>query len=106
MNEQNYFVYIITNALHTTLYVGMTNDLERRVVEHRRKQIEGFTAKYQLNRLLYYETTGDVWSALEREKQLKRWSRSKKEWLINRENPFWENLMESCLMEDFSTSSK
>ena len=76
----NYYVYILSNATRTTLYVGVTRDLVRRMYEHRNKLDKGsFTAKYDIHHLMYYEYTTDVRAAIEREKQIKRWSRAKKE---------------------------
>jgi len=91
--QKNYYVYIITN--HSgTLYVGVTNDLERRVLEHKEFKIAGFTKRYRINRLVYYEETPNVKAALEREKQIKRWRREKKIMLIDLENPTWRDLSE------------
>ena len=91
---REYFVYILTNKHHSVLYIGVTNNLERRHAQHSDKLIEGFTKKYNLNCIIYFEQTQDIWSALEREKQLKRWSRAKKEELIGRTNPRWLDLAE------------
>ena len=77
---------------NNVLYVGMTNDLIRRVQEHKEGLIDGFTKKYNIHKLLYYEETDDVWFAIEREKQLKKWRRDKKEFLINIENKKWADL--------------
>ena len=85
MNE--YYVYMITNKYNTTLYIGVTNNLVRRIYEHKNKLVEGFSAKYNLNKLIYYEVTTDVESAINREKQLKNYSRAKKEKLIKDFNP-------------------
>lgn len=74
------------------IYVGITSDLAGRVWQHKNKEIKGFTEKYNVNRLVYYEQTDEVWSALEREKQLKKWSRRKKVFLIEKENPEWDDL--------------
>lgn len=86
-----FFVYIMTNR-SGTLYVGVTNDLERRVYEHKEKLVPGFTARYRIDRLVFFETTDDVRVAIEREKQIKGWGRSKKILLINRMNPSWRDL--------------
>jgi putative endonuclease len=77
-----------------TLYTGMTNDLRRRVYEHKHKLVEGFTNKYNVTRLAYYEETGDVHTALAREKEIKAWRRSKKIALIKSLNPKWQDLSE------------
>src|SRR5215217_4108624 len=85
MPDRTYFVYIMANR-SGTLYVGVTNDLEKRVAEHKARATPGFTARYNVTRLVYYEDTNDVWSALEREKELKGWLRSKKVALIQSMN--------------------
>jgi putative endonuclease len=76
------------------LYVGVTNNLERRVFEHKNKMIPGFTSKYNVTSLVYFEDTPDVNSAIAREKQIKRWRRSKKVFLIERKNSSWNDLSE------------
>jgi putative endonuclease len=91
MRERSYYIYILAHRAGT-LYIGVTNDLERRVAEHKAKLTPGFTARYNTTRLVYYEDTDDVWSALEREKQLKGWRRSKKVELIQSMNPHWIDL--------------
>ncbi len=88
---RQYYVYIMTNATRT-LYIGVTNDLERRVYEHKQKLADGFTKKYNITMLMYYEETGDVESAIAREKQLKGWRRSRKIDLIEGFNPQWKDL--------------
>ncbi len=96
MYQRTYFVYILANRIRSVLYIGVTSDLEKRLFEHHNRiHHNAFTAKYNVNTLVYYETTTDVYSALEREKQLKRWSRSKKEWLISTMNPYWNNLFDT-----------
>ena len=89
-----YYVYIMTNR-SGTLYIGVSNDLVRRVHEHKTKCIEGFTAKYNLTQLVYYEAGSDIREALAREKQLKGWRRSKKLALINSSNPKWNDLSDA-----------
>ncbi len=89
------YVYIMTNPLKTVLYTGVTNNLQRRVLEHRAKMIEGFTKRYNVTWLLYYEEIPDPESAIAREKQIKSWSRAKKEELIARTNPLWVDLAAS-----------
>jgi putative endonuclease len=91
MQHAQYYVYIMTNASQT-LYIGVTNNLERRVYEHKHKLVPGFTRTYNITRLVYYETTIDVRTAIAREKQLKRWLRRKKIALIESLNPTWEDL--------------
>lgn len=93
MKSSIYFVYIITNQRHTVLYIGITNNLERRIVEHQQGLLKGFTKRYNVDTLLYYEEYGDPLSAIEREKQLKRWSRRKKLDLIKKQNPSLENIL-------------
>ncbi len=90
MND--YYVYIMTNTTNTTLYVGVTNNLQRRVYEHKNELIEGFTQKYHLHKLVFFEMTGSIDAAITREKQLKNWRRQKKEELINSINPEWADL--------------
>ena len=89
--ERQYYVYILTNRVRT-LYVGVTSNLVRRVYEHKRKLVPGFTSKYNLTWLAYYEETSDVASAIAREKQIKGWRRSKKVELIESMNPRWKDL--------------
>ena len=87
-----YFVYILTNSHHNVLYTGITNDLERRCLEHKNKKVKGFTSKYNLDRLIYFEEFEYVNSAIAREKQIKAYSRVKKDKLIDAFNPEWEDL--------------
>ena len=88
-----YFVYIMTNK-SGTLYVGVSNNLERRIFEHKNSLMAGFTKKYKINRLVYYEETNDILAAIAREKQLKGWRRDKKIALIESVNPEWKDLSE------------
>lgn len=89
---RTYYVYLLTNANHTVLYIGVTNDLARRVAEHKAGVHEGFTKQYNAHRLVYFETYPDISAAVAREKQLKAGSRAKKLALINTHNPTWEEL--------------
>ena len=89
---QKYFVYILSNYTNSTLYVGMTNDIKRRLYEHKNKLIEGFSSKYNTNKLVYYEETSDVKTAIQREKNLKKWNRQWKEELIKKTNPDFKDL--------------
>ena len=89
--SKQYYVYIMTNRSRT-LYVGVTNDLERRVYEHKQKLIPGFTERYNITQLVYYEVTSDIHSALAREKQIKGWLRAKKIALIESVNAEWRDL--------------
>ena len=94
----NYFVYILANATNVTVYTGVTNDLPRRMYEHRfHVDPESFTAKYNVTKLVYFEDTGDVTSAIAREKQIKSWSRARKNKLIESKNPRWDDLYENIL---------
>jgi len=90
---KQYYVYIMTNSSRT-LYTGVTDDLVRRVYEHKNKLIKGFTQKYNITRLVYYEITSDVKAAIQREKQIKGWLRKKKIALIEAANPEWKDLSE------------
>jgi putative endonuclease len=90
--DKSYFVYIITNKNNNVLYTGITNNLIRRIYEHKEKIFKGFSAKYNLNKLVYFECTNDVKEAINREKQIKGGSRKKKLDLINSMNPNWEDL--------------
>ncbi|MGE5172581.1 MAG: GIY-YIG nuclease family protein [Betaproteobacteria bacterium] len=89
---RQYYVYILTNVSSKVLYIVVTNNLNRRMFEHKSKMIEGFTKKYNLTKLVYYEVTSDVKSALNREKQLKNWHRDWKMNLINEANPEWKDI--------------
>lgn len=90
-----YYVYILTNQNHTVLYIGVTNDLTRRVAEHKAGIHEGFTKKYQVDKLVYFEESPSIMQAIEREKQLKAGSRAKKLALINEFNPYWNELADT-----------
>lgn len=90
--EMQYYIYILANKRNGTLYIGVTNDLKRRVYEHKEKLIEGFTKIYSIDRLVYFEATPDVRSAIAREKCLKEWHRNWKLKLIEKENPEWKDL--------------
>ena len=93
-----YYVYLLSNTTNSTLYTGVTNNLVKRVYEHKNKlDPSSFTAKYHIHKLVYYETTSDVYSAIEREKQIKSWSRSRKNQLVDSTNPRWEDLYGSLL---------
>jgi len=95
MKAQNYFVYILTNGdRHTVLYIGMTNDLERRGSEHSLGRGSIFATQYNATKLVYFEAFPDHPSAIAREKQLKNWSRKKKEALIASANPEWRDLFQ------------
>ena len=87
-----YYVYILSNKYNTVIYTGITNNLERRLYEHKNKINQSFTSKYNIDKLVYFEYTNDVRSAIEREKQLKGWRRDKKNALISKANPEWIDL--------------
>jgi putative endonuclease len=89
--SKEYYVYIMTNRSRT-LYVGVTNDLTRRVYEHKNKLIPGFTSKYNIQYLIYYESTSSIYAAIQREKQIKGWLRAKKIALIESMNSGWKDL--------------
>ncbi len=89
--QRQYFVYIATNG-SKTLYTGVTNDLPRRMFEHRNSLVPGFTSKYRIDRLVYFETTSDVRAAIAREKQIKGWRRERKIALVEGANPKWTDL--------------
>jgi putative endonuclease len=88
-----YYVYILTNKMNTVLYTGVTNDLDRRLQEHCSTANHGFTDRYQVHKLVYYEEYDDIGAAIAREKQIKGGSRQKKIDLINGTNPKWEELL-------------
>jgi putative endonuclease len=94
MSERQYCVYIMTNAHHTVLYTGVTNNLKRRVFQHKQGEGGVFTKKYNVHKLVYYEVGDDIHFAIMREKQIKGGSRQKKIDLINCLNPEWEDLYE------------
>jgi putative endonuclease len=87
-----YFVYMMTNGNRDVLYIGMTNNLERRVAEHQTHALKGFTDNYNVTTLVYFESFDDPTTAIAREKQLKGWTRKKKDSLIERVNPLWKDL--------------
>ena len=95
--KRTYDVYLLASRPNGTLYAGVTNNLERRVVEHRQGAVEGFTKRYGVHRLVHFEETDDVAAAIQREKQLKGWSRAKKIALIESKNPTWKDLAEGWL---------
>ena len=91
---KSYYVYLLTNWNNKVIYVGVTNDLNRRLYEHKNKIVQGFTQKYNLNKLVYFEETNDINAAITREKEIKRWRREKKDKLVNQLNPNWIDLSE------------
>ena len=94
MKEHRYYVYMMQSTSRTALYIGMTSKLTHRVWQHKTGEHDGFTEQYKCTRLVYFESYDDVHRAIGREKQLKGWRRSKKEWLISRKNPHWTDLSE------------
>jgi putative endonuclease len=94
---KNYCVYILASQKNGTLYTGITNDLVRRVYEHKNDLIKGFTSKYRINRLVYYEQIADIRSAIIREKQIKKWNRKWKIELIEAMNPGWTDLYDDLV---------
>ena len=96
-NERQYFVYILTNEGNGVLYIGMTNDLSRRLEEHRLKLVPGFTVKYNVTKLVYYEVHATAMDAIEREKQLKGGSRVRKIQLVESLNPTWKDLVDDLV---------
>ena len=87
----------MTNKICSVLYIGVTGNLVRRVYEHKNKLIEGFTKKYSINKLVYFETTENIKDAIRREKQLKGWRRDRKNNLIEQKNPLWKDLYEDII---------
>ncbi len=92
--KKMYFVYILTNKNNTVLYTGVTNNLERRIYEHKNRLVEGFTKKYRVHKLVYFDSTSDIRSAIAREKEIKGWTKAKKIALIEKGNPEWRDLAE------------
>ena len=90
-----YWVYILASAKHGTLYIGVTNDLVRRVYQHKNRITKGFTSQYKVHRLVWFETYDNPTSAIEREKEIKKWRREWKINLIEQDNPNWDDLYES-----------
>ena len=95
--EKRFFIYIMTNKKHGTIYTGVTNDLSGRVWQHKNNVVEGFTAKHALHRLVYFEKHGTVISAIKREKQIKKWKREWKFQLIEKDNLEWRDLYEEIV---------
>ena len=87
-----YYVYLLTNWNDKVMYIGVTRDLVRRLYEHKHKSVPGFTNKYNVHKLVYFEETEDVFTALEREKEIKKWRRQKKNNLVAEKNPEWKDL--------------
>ncbi len=94
---KTYYVYILASKRNGTLYIGVTSNLVKRIYEHKNKLIEGFTKKYNVDKLVYYEETSDINVAIKREKQLKKWNRKWKLELIEKGNPNWNDLAENWI---------
>jgi putative endonuclease len=89
---KTYYVYILTNWNDKVMYIGVTSDLEKRLYQHKNKMAAGFTQKYNVHKLVYVEHTNDVRSAIEREKEIKKWRREKKNRLVESKNPEWKDI--------------
>jgi putative endonuclease len=94
MDKKSFYVYILTNFNNKVCYTGITSDLIKRVYQHKHKLVEGFTFKYNVNKLVYYEEFDDPNVAIAREKQIKGWNRNKKNKLVETKNPYWKDLSE------------
>ena len=90
--QKTYYVYITASKRNGTLYIGVTSNLKKRIYEHKESLLDGFTKKYKVNKLVYFETTNDISSAIQREKRMERWKRKWKLKLIEKENPCWIDL--------------
>jgi putative endonuclease len=90
--QRSYFVYILASGLYGTLYIGVTNDLHRRILEHRKGRVPGFTKRYRVTKLMYFEEFAHVAEAILRERSLKEWPRAWKINLIEHDNPYWQDL--------------
>ena len=95
-----YFVYILASKKNGTLYIGMTNNLLKRVDQHKKNLVEGFTRRYGVHRMVYYEQFRDVWHAIAREKRMKEWQRQWKINLIEKDNPDWDDLFDKLVEEN------
>ena len=93
MAGMTYYVYILTNFNHHVMYIGVTNNLRRRLYEHKNGLIDGFTKKYRVHKLVYFESCGEVLDAIAREKQLKGWTRKRKNALVESVNPLWKEII-------------
>ena len=92
LGQNSYYVYILASQKNGTLYIGVTNSIKRRMIEHQQKEIDGFTKKYKINKLVYFEEYQDIKDAIHREKCLKKWNRAWKIKLIEKDNPYWKDL--------------
>jgi putative endonuclease len=98
MTSNNYYVYILSNIKNNVVYVGVTNDLKRRVYEHKNKLVAGFTAKYNVNKLIYFEQFSNINDAIHRGKNIKKWKRQWKNELIGKTNPLWNDTAIYCMI--------
>jgi len=94
---KTYYVYILASKRNGTLYIGVTSDLKKRVYQHKNGLVDGFTKKYDVHQLVYYEETSHIDSAITREKQLKKWNRAWKIHLIEKQNPNWDDLYDQII---------
>ena len=92
-----YYIYILTSKENTAMYIGVTSNLQKRLCEHKSEQMDGYTKKYHVHKLVYFEEFSEVTDAIAREKQLKGWNRSKKNRLVETQNPNWDDLSESFI---------
>ena len=95
MKDYNYYVYILTNFNNKVMYIGVTNNLERRLYEHKNGIFEGFTKKYNVKKLVYFEETNNIIVAIQREKELKKWRREKKNLLVEMQNKEWKDISDN-----------
>ena len=95
MKDYNYYVYILTNFNNKVMYIGVTNNLERRLYEHKNGIFEGFTKKYNIKKLVYFEETNNIIEAIQREKELKKWRREKKNLLVEMQNKEWKDISDN-----------
>ena len=105
-NEKTYFIYLLTNNYNNVLYAGVTNDLNRRLTEHKNKLIKGFTKKYNVSKLVYFEESTSIDEASNREKQIKKWNRKRKNELVETINKEWVDLYREKLIHEIATSSR
>ena len=101
MKKRSFYIYLLTNKKNSVLYTGMTNNLARRVYEHKEKLVPGFTEKYNVQKLVYYECYESSWDAIDREKQIKKWRREKKDALVETYNPEWRDLFDDLWLEEY-----
>ena len=97
--NNTYYIYILTSHNNKVMYIGMTNNLERRIYEHKHKLIDGFTKQYNVEKLVYFEVINDVNAAIHREKEIKKWRREKKNNLVVKQNPDWSDLSDEWDLE-------